>query len=304
MTESVLVVGSANQDIVVRVSRIPALGETVLGEGLSLIAGGKGLNQAYACASTGVNTTFLGAVGSDDYGDALLASLAGGGVDTANVLVLDDQSSGTAHILVSAIGGNQIVVVPGANAAVTAEYVEMHLRSHPNPRVMVLQGEIPVETNLAAARLADELGIRTVFNLAPAADVPQQLLDYADPLVVNEFEAGLVLHATAPTNQAEAATAAKALATQSRSVIITLGEQGSVLCYDGRVIPIDPVIVKDEDVVDTTGAGDAFVGVLAAELADGLSLEAAARKATEAAALTVTQPGASTSYHVIRGFYG
>lgn len=303
MTKSVLVVGSANQDLVVSTPRIPAVGETIIGTSLTYVSGGKGLNQACACSSTGVQTIFLGAVGSDEHGQRLLHTLSSAGVDVSGVLKVS-QPTGTAHILVSANGGNQIVVVPGANGEVTPNRVFQQLKHHPTSAVVVLQGEIPLETNLAVAKWAEDAGARVVFNLAPATTVPEEILALSNPLVVNEFEAGLVLGEAAPSTEEEAVAAARTLAGRAKSVIVTLGDAGSVAAWnegeDVAFIPPSPV----PTVADTTGAGDAFVGVLAAELAGGKGLLPAARAASRAAALTVTENGASTSYFKIRELYG
>ena len=301
MNNAVLVVGSANQDIVVRVPRVPGEGETILGSSLSHLPGGKGLNQACASGATGVPTVFLGAVGRDEAGEQLLQTLKENTVETSRVQHVENTPTGTAHILVSDEGGNQIVVVAGANGQVDPGYVKREIAQLPDTAVMVLQGEIPFDTNLEAALFAEEQGIRTVFNLAPAAEVSPKLLELADPLVVNEFEAGLIADATPPRSAEEAMTVASQLATRCRSVIVTLGGAGAVLVENGTCshTPADKV----DDVVDTTGAGDAFVGVLAAALARGLDLAEAARQASHAAGRTVTRSGAATSYGVIRDLY-
>ncbi|MFT0846258.1 ribokinase [Actinomycetaceae bacterium L2_0104] len=301
MDKAVLVVGSANQDIVVRVPRVPGEGETILGSSLSHLSGGKGLNQACACGATGVTTVFLGAVGRDEAGEQLLQTLKENDVLTSRVQHIEEIPTGTAHILVSDEGGNQIVVVAGANGEVDSGYTKQEMAQLPDTAVVVLQGEIPFDTNREAALFAEERGIRTVFNLAPAAEVSPQLLELADPLVVNEFEAGLVAGVNPPRNAQEATVAAELLAQKCRSVIVTLGAAGSVVMEGGECTYI--AADKVEEVVDTTGAGDAFVGVLASELAGGSSLVEAAERASHAAGRTVTRSGAATSYGVIRDLY-
>lgn len=297
----VLVVGSANQDIVVRVDRIPKLGETILGEDVTYLPGGKGLNQACASASTGTKTHFVGAVGSDGSGEQLLSAMRNFGVDVGLTLSLPGTASGTAHILVSEGGGNQIVVVPSANSEVSENQVQEAFAVLADPRVLVLQGEIPFATSLMAAEKMHNRGGRTVFNLAPATQVSPMLLFLSDPLVVNEFEAGLILGCVPPNSVDEAIERAKELLAQSASVIITLGSEGSVVADRYGVEHIAPTMV--ERVVDTTGAGDAFVGVLAAELSRGNDLREAARRASYAAAQSVTLPGASQSYEAIVELY-
>lgn len=301
MRQPVVVVGSANQDIVVRVDRVPLLGETILGESVAYLAGGKGLNQACAAASAGADTFFVGAVGADAAGEQLRAALTDAGVDVRFTAELPGVASGTAHILVSEGGGNQIVVVPSANSQVSPAAAQEALDGVTGAPIVVLQGEIPFETTLEAARMARSRGGRAVFNLAPAAKVPAELLELSTPLVVNEFEAGLVLEAPAPTTAAEAEDAAAALLELSPEVIVTLGALGSVVA-DAEGITYLPA-AKVDQVVDTTGAGDAFVGVLAAELAQGRALLEAAELATAASGASVTRAGASGSYSAIRELY-
>lgn len=300
-TSGVLVVGSANQDIVVGVDRLPLLGETILGSGVAYLPGGKGLNQACASAMTGTPTHFVGAVGDDEAGAHLLAAMMARGVDVSLTPLLEGIPSGTAHILVSRDGGNQIVVVPSANSEVAVESVRDAFAALPAANVLVLQGEIPFNVCLAAAELMEARGGRVVFNLAPAAQVPAELLSLADPLVVNEFEAGIVLGRPAPTSVREGAQAAEDLLDHCRSVIVTLGGDGSAIAYPGGAAVIEAT--KVDEVVDTTGAGDAFVGVLAAELSKGSGLEEAPRLASRSAAATVTLPGASQSYDAIGLLY-
>ena len=298
---SVLMVGSANLDVVVGVPRLPKLGETILGDDVVYLPGGKGLNQACAAAMTGTVTYFAGAVGSDDAGVQLLEAMSGRGVDVSQTPILPGVPSGTAHILVSAGGGNQIVVAPAANGRITPERVRQAFEGVPDAKILVLQGEIPFESCLEAAELMEARGGRVVFNLAPAAAVPQRLLELADPLVVNEFEAGLVLGAEPPEGLEEGAQAAASLLSKSRSAIVTLGAAGAVVAGPDGVTKVEPTAV--EVVVDTTGAGDAFVGVLAAELSGGTDLEEAASRASRAAAATVALPGASESYDAIGDLY-
>lgn len=295
--KGVLVVGSANLDIVVTVPRVPSFGETILGSDLNYLPGGKGLNQVCAAARTGVDAAFVGALGNDDAGKQLLDAMNFHGVDTTSVETIEGEASGTAHILVSTDGGNQIVVVPSANSMITPAAVDEAFASHPQASVLVTQGEIPVA---AAARAAENIvsrGGRFVFNVAPADLKFAELFSLADPLVVNEYEAGILLDAPAPDSVEAAISAAKQLATIARSAIVTLGGQGLVVADQQGCEYI--AASKVDKVVDTTGAGDAFVGVLAAELSCGVALIDAARTANAAAGQTVTKHGASQSYVAI-----
>ncbi|MFI7232688.1 ribokinase [Nonomuraea angiospora] len=280
----VVVVGSANADLVVQVERHPAPGETVLGSQLAVHPGGKGANQAVAAARLGARVALLGRVGADGHGRLLRESLERDGVDLGH-LRGTAAASGIAMIAVGPRGDNSIIVAPGANARLTEGDVldaAPLLRSAP---VVSLQLEIPLPAVLAAARLAR----RAVLNLSPAVAVPDELLALCDPLVVNEHEAALLLGAPGePERQAR-----ELLARGPRSVVITLGADGAVVAEDGvvRAVPSPRVAA-----VDTTGAGDAFTGALAWRLAAGESLTKAAAFAARVGAAAVRRPGAQDSY--------
>lgn len=299
MTE-VLVVGSANQDVVVRVARLPRSGETLSGIEVQYLAGGKGLNQACAARSTGVPTQFIGVVGADAQGTFLAEFLEQTGVGVRNLQFSDLEPTGTAHILVDDEGANQIVVVPGANSAVDARQA-IGSEAFAAASVLVLQGEIPRAVNRRVAEAFVGRGRRVILNLAPAQSVSTRLLKTADPLVVNEHEAGVILGQAAPKTVEEAKAAASELLALSRSVIITLGSEGSVTADGASSLHVPAFPARQ--VVDTTGAGDAYVGVLAASLAVGKNLEEAATCASKAASLTVERPGAASSYGAIRALY-
>lgn len=280
----VVVVGSANADLVVQVERHPAPGETVLGSELAVHPGGKGANQAVAAARLGARVALLGRVGADGHGRLLRESLERDGVDLGH-LRDTAAASGIAMIAVGPRGDNSIIVAPGANARLTEGDVldaAPLLRSAP---VVSLQLEIPLPAVLAAARLAR----RAVLNLSPAVAVPDELLALCDPLVVNEHEAALLLGAPGePERQAR-----ELLARGPRSVVITLGADGAVVAEDGvvRAVPSPRVAA-----VDTTGAGDAFTGALAWRLAAGEPLTKAAAFAARVGAAAVRRPGAQDSY--------
>ncbi|MGV9383695.1 ribokinase [Nonomuraea sp. NPDC003707] len=284
----VVVVGSANADLVVQVDRHPAPGETVLGSELAVHPGGKGANQAVAAARLGARVALLGRVGADGHGRLLRESLERDGVDLGH---LHDTAaaSGIAMIAVGPQGDNSIIVAPGANARLTEGDVldaAPLLRSAP---VVSLQLEIPLPAVLAAARLAR----RAVLNLSPAVPVPDELLALCDPLVVNEHEAALLLGAPGePDRQAR-----ELLARGPRSVVITLGADGAVVAdtvaEDGAVHAVPSPRVA---AVDTTGAGDAFTGALAWRLAAGEPLARAAAFAARVGAAAVRRAGAQDSY--------
>jgi ribokinase len=280
----VVVVGSVNADLVVRVERRPGPGETVLGSDLATYPGGKGANQAVAAARLGARVSLLGRIGADAHGKFLRDSLERVEVDLSH-LHETAVPSGIAMIAVGPGGDNSIIVSPGANGRLSERDVAEADDLLGSAKVVSLQLETPLPTVLAAARTAR----RVVFNLSPPAPVPDELLSRCDPLVVNEHEAALVLgRSGAPDQQAKAL-----LSLGPRSVVITLGADGAVVAELGDVIAIPSPRV---DTVDTTGAGDAFTGALAWRLAKGDSLPDATAFAVRVGAATVRKPGAQSSY--------
>ncbi|RIQ22867.1 ribokinase [Jiangella rhizosphaerae] len=288
----VVVVGSANLDRVARVARPPAPGETVLAASYSEGLGGKGMNQAVAAALLGASVRFVGAVGADADGDRVRSALAAAGVDGSAVRVLDGVPTGTALVTVGADGDNAIVVAAGANAAVTSADVERALAGVPAGTVLVTQLEIPDEAVAAVARVAAGRGARLVLNAAPYRPLPADVLAAADPLVVNELEAAALAGDASPADRDVDAVAA-GIAGRCRSVVVTLGAAGA-LVVEGTTVTRCPA--PPADVVDTTGAGDAFVGALAAGLAAGRTLATTLPDAIAAASASVGSPGAQASY--------
>lgn len=290
---TVVVVGSINRDITVLTDRFPEPGETLLGRSVTYGLGGKGANQAAAAARAGAEVAFLGAVGDDGPGQELRATLEEFGIDTALLNTAPGTSTGTAHITVNANGENHIIVVPGANATTTAQAVADARDRLGAARVLVCQGEVPSETVNAVVELGRATGADVVLNLAPV--IPAGPFDGLAVLVVNESEAGLMLDTAPPEGIDEALEAARLLRMRGiRRVVITLGSQGAVYAgadEDGHVPAPRP-----RAVVDTTGAGDAAVGVLAAGLAQNLPFERCVQAAVRAGSLSVERPGASASY--------
>lgn len=287
----VVVVGSINADLVVTLERHPQPGETLLGRTMTVMPGGKGANQAVAAAKLGAPTTMIGAVGQDAYTDVALSGLRSAGVNTAGVLRLGT-TTGVAVVEVSDDGENTIVVIPGANAEVTPSVVSSAADVIADAGVLVLQGEIPAASVAAAVSAARG---RVLINLAPVIELNRTTLLRADPLVVNEHEGALVLAqltgAPAPTDHAE--TARALLACGFGSVVMTLGGAGALLASGSGVLEVAAPSVS---VVDTTGAGDAFVGALAARLVAGDSLPDAVRTAVRVGAFAVGAEGAQPSY--------
>jgi ribokinase len=267
VTGRVVVVGSLNVDVVAGVERHPRSGETVLGESLRRLPGGKGANQAVAAAEAGAAVVLVGCVGEDADGAAYVAGLQARGVDVAGVRRVAGPT-GTALVVVDRNGENTIVVVPAANAELrTADVRDVDLRPDD---VVLLQLEIPLPVVAAAIRRAGEVGARVVLNLAPFAELAPDLLDAGDPVVVNEHEAAALPH-------------------RPRSLLVTLGARGARWERPGEVVEVE---APEVEAVDTTGAGDMFAGTLAAALAAGAAARDAMTAAVEAAARSVTRPGA------------
>ncbi|MFE6970378.1 ribokinase [Isoptericola sp. NPDC057653] len=283
----VVVVGSANVDLVVDVPRHPGGGETILGGDLRRSPGGKGANQAAGAARAGgADTSFVGAVGRDDAADLLLASLRRAGVRTDLVWRLD-VATGTALITVSPDGENAIVVAPGANSRLAVERPQAERIAAAD--VVLAQLEVPLDVVLAAAR-ERRAGVPLVLNAAPSRALPDALWDAVDVLVVNEHEAADLAGDLEADAVADPEALGAALLRRVPAVVITLGGAGSLVARRGT--PPVRVPAHRVEAVDTTGAGDVFCGVLAAGIARGEDLAAAARLAAAAGALAVTRRGA------------
>lgn len=284
----IFVVGSINQDYVLRLERRPEPGETVTDAELSMFPGGKGANQAVAAARLlgAGRVSMLGRVGDDAAGPRLAENLEENGVDTTHVEVVEGATSGSAFITVTPDGENAIVVSPGANRRFGPEEVEASAEALRETSVLVAQMEVEVEAIRRAAELVSDAGGRVLLNLAPAREAPSSLLSALDPLVVNEHEAAFLLgkEARDPERMARAL-----LPLGPRSAVITLGAEGAALATPEVSARYAAPRVEP---VDTTGAGDAFVGALAARLADGYSLEKAVPYAVRAGAVAITRAGA------------
>jgi ribokinase len=285
----VFVVGSINQDFVLSVERRPAPGETVTDASLATHNGGKGANQAAAAALLGSSVALLGRVGDDGFGEQLVRSLADKGVDTSLVQEVPGSSTGAAFITVTPDGENAITVAPGANRRLTAEDVDETSESIKEAQVLVAQMEVPPEVVLRAVEVAAGSGTRALVNLAPPFEVPRALLEKLDPLVINEHEAAFLLGERVEGVDGALDAAPRLLSLGPGSVVITLGEEGAVLSGGESARHLRAPKVK---VVDTTGAGDAFVGALAARLAGDAPLKDAVAYAVRAGAAAVTEAGA------------
>jgi ribokinase len=288
MTE-VFVLGSINQDFVLNVERRPEPGETVTNAELSTGSGGKGANQAAAAALLGASVSFLGRVGDDEFGETLVRALEEKGVDTSLVELASGYKTGAAFITVTPDGENAITVAPGANRAITPEDVDAASDAIRGARVLVAQMEVPREVVGRAAEVTAGGDTRVLLNLAPMFEVPRELLERLDPLTVNEHEAAFLLGNRVEGVEGALCAAPELLSLGPRSVVITLGAAGAVVADSSSATHIPAPHVE---VVDTTGAGDAFVGALAVKLARDASLEEAASYAVRAGAAAVTKEGA------------
>jgi ribokinase len=286
----VVVVGSVNTDLVVRSRTLPRPGETIIGEGFAIAGGGKGANAAVAAARMGARVAMIACVGDDDFGRARLADLAAEGIDVLGVRQVPDIASGVALITVDARGENTIVVASGANTMLGTEALA-DLTLGPGD-ILLTQLEVPFATVEAALRLAREAGATTVLNTAPYNPACAAMLPLVDVLIANEIEAADLTGQPSVTLATAAGAIGTILERGPRAVALTLGPHGAVVgrAGDHRHLPAPRVTV-----VDTTAAGDAFCGALAARLAEGDDLFAAARRAVIAGSLAVTKPGAQPS---------
>ncbi|MDH6610716.1 ribokinase [Streptomyces sp. SAI-208] len=281
----IAVLGSTNMDLVAYVEKAPRRGETVTGREFRTIPGGKGANQAIAAARAGATVSMIGAVGNDGFGTRLRSTLEHSGVTTDHLRTVEGPS-GTAHIVVDDEGGNAIVVIPGANGTVD------HLAPGDEGLIasadaLLLQLEIPLAAVLAGARTARSHGVRTILTPAPVQPLPAELLDATDLLVPNEHEA------TTLTGHTDPFTAGAALLDRVPRVVITLGEAGSLyLTRDAEPLAVPAPRVT---AVDSTGAGDTYVGALAVALGEERPIREAMAWAAAAAALSVQREGASAS---------
>lgn len=291
----VTVVGSINVDQFIKVRRHPAPGETVLGREVTQRAGGKGANQAVAAALQGARVAMVGACGKDASEGVALTGLIESGTDISHVEYID-APTGLAAIQVADDGENSIVVVPGANWQFTPQMVDAHAAAISNAGVVVLQGELPVDTTIRVIEVAQQAEARIIVNLAPVIDIPLELLKLVDVVMVNEHEGAELLRLWGDTqaHRSHQATAQALVNYGLRAVVMTLGADGAYLIGQGEegvAVPSPKV-----DAVDTTGAGDAFAGAFAAAVSQGDSYVAAAQHAVEVAAYSVQRPGAQASY--------
>lgn len=290
MKNRILVIGSINVDYVIHTHRLPALGETITGEAFSMNFGGKGANQAVAIAKAGGNVKMLGAVGRDLPGEQAVSYLESMGVDCSAVLRVEG-STGAAVITVCG-GDNHIILDMGANEKVTPEVITQNAALFDWADMVVMQYEIPVESVLAAAKLAKERGKTVLINPAPVKEVPNELYSYVDLITPNEFEANLITGID-PVNAVAAQKAIRTLqALGCKNAVITLGSRGCAYSEGDR---IGFAGIYQVARVDTTAAGDSFLGGICAKLCEGKCLADAVTYAAAVSAIAVSRHGAAAS---------
>ncbi len=292
MPARITVVGSLNMDLVVRAPRMPVPGETLIGSDFRVIPGGKGANQAVAAARLGAQVTMIGRVGNDDFGRAQQRSLAQEGIDVTHVSVDPEEATGIALITLDATGQNSIILAPGANMRLTVAHLEAAGQAIVNADILICQLESPLEAVTRAVELAHANGARVILNPAPARPLDAALLRLVDYLIPNESEATLLTDIQVADLSSAKEAAINLRERGVNTVILTLGERGALLANDREITHQAGYLVK---VVDTTAAGDAFVGGFAVALAEGRPLSDAVRFANAAGALAVTKLGAQPS---------
>jgi ribokinase len=291
---SICVVGSTNIDLTFRTARLPRPGETLAGRGFQLGHGGKGSNQAVMAARLGARVTMVGKVGNDVFGEGALRNFREQGIDTTHVLTDPERPTGVASIVVDDAARNCIIVVPGANLGLTPQDVRAAAGAIRGARVLLCQLEVPLETVAEALSIARAAKVTTILNPAPAVPLPDELLRLADLCVPNESEIELLTGGQgAATVQGAAAAAWELLKRGPRTVVVTLGERGALIADTGSA---EHVPAPQVEAVDSSGAGDAFIGALGVFLAEGVPLAEAVKRANAVAALSVTRPGTQASF--------
>lgn len=288
---TIMVIGSANMDLIIQVEHIPVPGETILGGEFLTASGGKGANQAVAAARLGGDTSFVACIGEDSFGEQLISNYCKDNINIKHIK-RSTKPSGVAMIYVAKNGENSISVAPGANALLTPQDLDKLTAQFAHSQIVLTQLETPIETIMRAGELAKNNQCLFVLNPAPAQSLPDTLYPLIDIITPNETEAAL-LTGIEVTDESSALTAAKVLFNRGVSnVIITMGAKGAFF-YDGNISTLIPT--HKVAAIDTTAAGDTFNGALVSALAQNNTLLDAIAFANKAAALSVTKLGAQTS---------
>ena len=291
--KKIVVIGSLNMDVVIQTPRMPEKGETISGAGVSYIPGGKGANQAFSAAKLGGRVSMIGAVGQDSAGDALIRNLEKVGVDVSGIECCPDVPTGQAFITVDQNGDNSIVLVAGANQAVTKELVDRHENLIREADLVLLQLEIPLESVEYAKEIAAALGKRALLDPAPAVSgLPSSFWKGVSCIKPNETEIGILTGRACDTEEELRASAQELRSLGAEQVLISLGEKGCLFVGENTEELFAAQKVK---AVDTTAAGDCFMGALARMLSEDASMQEAIAFAQKAAAVSVTRKGAQTS---------
>ncbi len=289
--EKILVLGSLNMDLVTTVEKTPLVGQTILGNGFEKIEGGKGANQAVAIAKLGGDVKMLGMLGDDEFAQRLRDSLRANNVDIQYLMKDENTATGTALILVNADGNNSIVVIAGANHKLTSD--KLKAEHFEDIDYLLAQLEVPVDTIATAFAKAKQQQIKTVLNPAPALELPKELLANTDLIVPNQTEFELLTGFSADNQENLIKGCDKLFALGVKEVLVTLGEEGAFY-FNAEGVSYKKSAYRVK-AIDTTAAGDSFIGGLMAKLASGSDMESAIDYAMKVAALSVTKKGAQTS---------
>lgn len=297
MRDKIVVIGSLNYDIILKSSRLPERGETMPVNNASFSAGGKGANQAVQAAKLGVPAYLVGCVGEDAQGAYLLQTASTYGVNTERVSMVSDVSSGMGVISALDDGSVFASIVRGANYAVTKEHIDAAEPLLREAAIVILQMEIPAEINAYAIQKAKACGCKVILNAAPAMEMPERYLQMCDIIVVNEVEAAFYLKTELSSIDEAEKGAAKLAGSYDADIIITLGKAGAVVSDDGNITFLP---AKEVEAIETTGAGDSFIGGVGYALMEGMSLTDACKFATACSAITVCRLGAQDSMPVLK----
>lgn len=290
--KNILVVGSINMDMVINVDRVPNIGETISGNGFMTVPGGKGSNQAITAARLGGNVKMFGCVGNDAFGKELVTYLNNSNVDTSEIKVVET-NTGIALITVYN-GDNMIVLEKGANYMITPENIRSNVDLYRWADIVVMQLEIPWEAVMESAKVAKENGCTVLLNPAPVENFKSEILEYVDIIVPNEHEAGIILERENASKE-EAKELVQIFAERKVQAVVTLGGDGCVY-YDNGEVYYQPAMKTK--VVDTTAAGDSFIGAMCVAMCEGKPLNEAIKFATKVASIVVSKKGAGTSIPV------